>query len=1157
MAVSTTNAYSGPFTTNGATTVFPFTFTAPTTAEVSVLLRDADGVETTADPADYTASVAPDGGGSVTFSVAPATGYSLYVLLEPAFTQDIAFENGSPWLASPVNEANDRAVARDQVLKRDIDRAAKFKVGEAVYEIGAIADGQALGRIDGELIGIENDVAGAAQYSAEAQNAALLASIKYIATSAQGTAGALTYTVDEDRFAVVSSDGYSMALWRNDSGSATDLGYSVPSVSRINSAVVLASHYANDATDVDVPGGSAGDRGAKFYANTAGTHATAAAADRTQADLDAAATAADRTQTGADRTQTGADATATANDRVQTGLDVTAAGTSETNAAASETLAATKAATATAASNTAVATVNAADIPNQLITILGQLGAPPAQNIIAANGWEATWTTPSDLSLSTVKVLRRGYDTSGLAATYVDTLYVTKRVREVYPTSTSNVTPTYTTNQVALSDYVYSTDAILGVTNSSTQVSPKPHAQWEMPSRTLVGNTVHWEVFASHRNARNNQQVACVQVRGSDGTTTTSWQTVSAPTLSTLCDDAYSTPLFRGDLDVSTLADGLIWIESQVIPWIGGAASIRSTSDFSARRDFSKRYFRKGVARAAALPVAYVSPPTVQFTAAIAGTTLTVTAVAVGTLAVGQTIHGVGTNGTGIRASTTITALGTGSGGTGTYTVSGASQTVTSTTMSVGGSGADETGVWSTTAATAFASPFATDVGATNAVYTQTGVTGGIPDGCEVRFLDGTHTLANPNSALKRPQESAVITYTRDVAHSTSRATVIIQFGSGSWAPNFGVNSGGTATSLTSPLTEAAIIFKDVSPKRAGANSIQGTNFGSGAVTCDLFVQWWNVNFDNNSQTSTYLNGSAHDAVFGMVVTNMGSNAAIFGTSSTTQHRIFRGLVCDDFKGAGFQSYAMTACRIDKPGTNALGTPSTDGSIIYNCAFRKASNSTLTFNFGDGNTCSRLAVVQVLIEQIATSTTLTNLNIGGNDGSTIGAVLHHITSVGAQTVGRTNVFYDNQDSSVGGGQTHLLASVKGVIFAQYNIKGDIFRSDATGVGNFAQVHGVGFEGLYSMYSGSAPTSEHPTYAGLNGSLGTSTTVPLAAESTIWTDYEGSTSVAGVVTAGVGGGDYTLKVAAPVKALVTSSPVLAYDLAGVARGTGSQAAGAYA
>jgi hypothetical protein len=62
-------------------------------------------------------------------------------------------------------------------------------------------------------------------------------------------------------------------------------------------------------------------------------------------------------------------------------------------------------------------------------------------------------------------------------------------------------------------------------------------------------------------------------------------------------------------------------------------------------------------------------------TGAISGTTLTVSAVASGTLAAGMTIQGAG-----ITANTIITALGTGTGGVGTYTVN-FSQTISSITM--------------------------------------------------------------------------------------------------------------------------------------------------------------------------------------------------------------------------------------------------------------------------------------------------------------------------------------------------------------------------------------------------------------------------------------------------------------------------------------------
>ena len=69
---------------------------------------------------------------------------------------------------------------------------------------------------------------------------------------------------------------------------------------------------------------------------------------------------------------------------------------------------------------------------------------------------------------------------------------------------------------------------------------------------------------------------------------------------------------------------------------------------------------------------------TIDNGAGSAGTTLTVTAVSSGTLSVGQQVYG-----TGVSQLTRITALGTGTGGVGTYTVS-TSQLVASTTLVTG-----------------------------------------------------------------------------------------------------------------------------------------------------------------------------------------------------------------------------------------------------------------------------------------------------------------------------------------------------------------------------------------------------------------------------------------------------------------------------------------
>ena len=76
--------------------------------------------------------------------------------------------------------------------------------------------------------------------------------------------------------------------------------------------------------------------------------------------------------------------------------------------------------------------------------------------------------------------------------------------------------------------------------------------------------------------------------------------------------------------------------------------------------------------------------PNAQFNATIAGTVLTVNAspAPVGTIAVGATVLG-----TGVTAASTITSLGTGSGGVGTYNLNNSSTVSTAETMETSGSG--------------------------------------------------------------------------------------------------------------------------------------------------------------------------------------------------------------------------------------------------------------------------------------------------------------------------------------------------------------------------------------------------------------------------------------------------------------------------------------
>ena len=230
-----------------------------------------------------------------------------------------------------------------------------------------------------------------------------------------------------------------------------------------------------------------------------------------------------------------------------------------------------------------------------------------------ASGWSAQWasgTPPTfapDTSPQTITLTRAGYSAAGAVLSNVsDTIVMTQRVRQPWPNDGS-----LTASTVALSDYVYSTDSISGVTNNSTEISPKPIANWVTPHRAVIGNTLAagaLEIVAAHRNARLGRGVACVIFRVTDGTTTIS-ATVAATVVSGRTGDRNPVLVYRNPvMDITSLNAGVITCNAEVYPWVGGPASVaKSATDGNTDRGFSPRYFLKNVTLAGSPPFAYVS----------------------------------------------------------------------------------------------------------------------------------------------------------------------------------------------------------------------------------------------------------------------------------------------------------------------------------------------------------------------------------------------------------------------------------------------------------------------------------------------------------------------------------------------------------------------
>lgn len=221
---------------------------------------------------------------------------------------------------------------------------------------------------------------------------------------------------------------------------------------------------------------------------------------------------------------------------------------------------------------------------------------------IAANGWQATMITPADLSFAPASLSRQGFNSSGSAITIAETLVTTKRIRLPYPNQAS-----LTTADVALSDYVYSTDTLAGATNNSTQISPAPIAQWVTPDRAVVGNSLVIDLVAFHRNGRSGKPVAAVTGSATDGTTTVTAST-STPIILGHAGDKNPVIGYRLTFDITTLADQTaITVNGKVYPHIGGSASVLdSSAGVAGDRGFVPMIFLKHTARAANPPYVYV-----------------------------------------------------------------------------------------------------------------------------------------------------------------------------------------------------------------------------------------------------------------------------------------------------------------------------------------------------------------------------------------------------------------------------------------------------------------------------------------------------------------------------------------------------------------------
>lgn len=136
MTVSKTNDFDGPYTGNGATTDFPFTFSCGTEAEV-VVIQGGDFITS-----GFSVVLNANGnGGVVSFDIAPveADG-SIFIASMPTFTQNTSFENAGAFLPQSHDQALDQLTRQNIFLRGLLNRTILMPIGDVGGQLPSAAE---------------------------------------------------------------------------------------------------------------------------------------------------------------------------------------------------------------------------------------------------------------------------------------------------------------------------------------------------------------------------------------------------------------------------------------------------------------------------------------------------------------------------------------------------------------------------------------------------------------------------------------------------------------------------------------------------------------------------------------------------------------------------------------------------------------------------------------------------------------------------------------------------------------------------------------------------------------------------------------------------------------------------------------------------------
>lgn len=214
MSISSSTRKAGPYSCNGSTVAFPFAFKVFATADVRVVLTDANAVESDLVlGANYTVALNADQdanpGGTVTTTTTYATGYLVTLTSQVQNLQPVTLTNQGGFYPQVINNALDRVTIMVQQLAEKTDRSVKVGISSALSPDELV--GSLLSAV-GEAQVAADDAAQAMQAAEDARDAAIAAASTFDPVNAQAHAApGKALPVDADEIPIAdSADSWSL-----------------------------------------------------------------------------------------------------------------------------------------------------------------------------------------------------------------------------------------------------------------------------------------------------------------------------------------------------------------------------------------------------------------------------------------------------------------------------------------------------------------------------------------------------------------------------------------------------------------------------------------------------------------------------------------------------------------------------------------------------------------------------------------------------------------------------------------------------------------------------------------------------------------------------------------------------------------------------------